>query len=353
MKTSLLSVGFFTLLLLTQSASWIPLTATEIELPQDEQVEKFVKSKLPPYLKFSTLDLKSHQITGKALIYNGKITATVQEHLYKDVTSEVPEIANAPKTSIEPPMILKKLHGAGEIVEIPIEVQYKNSHDEWQASGMEDYQLIEQFGKPQNDFKFGAVVFGSSDAKRMITQYLKDVQSAPKTKSNSKSSTKKEANSSEPSSEKTATSTTDTSVSAAPETDTLKEKADKVQQSEKDAFKELEKKFYAGEKPSDTHLKQTEASVEKLIKSKSTKDDDFKTFQQKYKDDIQALAENYTQAGHDASFERDTTNFRVKSMCEDYAEAYKDFAKGDFGQARIVMDRARKKRDEIKDLLVK
>jgi hypothetical protein len=349
MKTNLFNITFLSFFLVVLSQPESRLLAGEIEFPQESAIEYFVKSKLPPHIKFSTMKLKNPKVYRKTLTYSGTVTGTLGEHLYSDVTDEIPEIANAPKTAIEPPMILKKLHGAGEIVEIPLEIQFRNTKDQWEPESVEDHQKFAELGKVKNDFKFTAVVFGTSDAKRLINQYLKDVQKAPVLKNKPAPKTDNATSSGQ------TPSTSEANVSNPPSNEVKSAdvaELEQTQESEKQLFKEFEKKFYKGENPKDTSLKSSEATIEKILRT-TTKESDFKNYEHKYKDDLNALAENYTQAAREADFVSTTTNFRVKSMCEDFAESYKNFAKGNYGQARIFMERAKKKRDEIKDSLTK
>jgi hypothetical protein len=243
MKNSLLSTTLLSLLFFFSSNHCFKVSAEEIPLPEATDLEKFTKDHLPPFIKFSTLQIKEPRITGKTLTYNTVLTGSLGEHLYRDVTDEIPEISNAPKTSLEPPTIIKKLHGAGEIMEFPIEILYRNIKDEWKPESMDDHQKFSELGKPQSDFKFGAVIFGSSDARRLITQYVKESQTAPKFKKKSLSesnhpSTTPKAESSSNSISTDVTSNSLAAVSIEPAT------SEEVRESEKEVFKELVNKIY-------------------------------------------------------------------------------------------------------------
>lgn len=326
--------------------------AEEIAKPSSEEVEKFVKQKLPSYLRFKTIEIKGPEQDKKTLKYSTKVTVTVDEHLYKDVTEEVPEIANAHSTSVEPPQILKKIHPAGEIIEIAADADYLYIHDEWKPNNVDDHGSIESLGLPQKSFKFGNVVFGTPEAKRLINQYLKEAETRPQNKKREKTIRLHEASPRTPEAKSSEASKTDDKVpvtasfsaNAAPEV--------KDRTGEKSEFKEFEKRFYATEKSSDTHLKTAESNIQKVLRT-TKKEGELKNYEQKYKDDILALAENYSNASREVHFASDATNFRVKTMCEEFAEAYKSFSNGEYDQARLLLERARKKKDELRDLLSK
>lgn len=163
----------FCLYSLLLSAGIFHAFADEMDQPNEEQVGRYVKTWLPTHLKFNTLSIQSRMVSGKTLTIEAKLTTSVLEHLYQDVSQEIPELANASSGRGGAPAIVRKEHHAGEILEIPIDVEFKNTGGEWQYQKVEDSQKIEKLGKPISTFRFGTAELGTPEAKRLIANLQK------------------------------------------------------------------------------------------------------------------------------------------------------------------------------------
>ncbi len=149
--------------------------------PDDDAAGKFVKGKLPPSVTFKFVEIKSRKVTEKEAVLAGTLTVNVGKHLYRDVTAEVlPELESQQElpAGVTAPVIIKKSHGSGEIIEIPLEVRFQMEKGQWEPGSLDDQGQIEDLGKPQDQFKLDALVFGSSQSDRVISQFRKDLSKA-------------------------------------------------------------------------------------------------------------------------------------------------------------------------------
>ena len=323
-----------------------PSQAKEVDLPQDADIEKFVKSKLPGFLTYRTLQNTSSETVKSEVMFHTTLTVVVAQHLFLDATKDaIPDLANQRQLvpNLEPPIILRKVHGAGEILDIPIEVHFKKVRDRWEPSLLDDHKQFEAMGKPMDNFRFGALVYGASDAKRAISDFLKEVKKQASAQKTSKS--KPAAGTAEKPKESTTVATSqDASVP-----DEAAKPADK---SDVEKFRELEKNFYVFPDATEKNLQQLESSLEKML---TTSDDDAAVRQavRKSTSEILALSENYRNSAKMMEFENATTTFNVQMMCENYAKAFKALATGELTEARLSMKRAVDKRKDVRLAVLK
>ncbi|MDD2707193.1 MAG: hypothetical protein PHV34_04230 [Verrucomicrobiae bacterium] len=149
--------------------------------PTEQQVTDYVKTKLPGHLVFRCMEIKNRKVTEKDAEYGINLTIASSQSLYLDITAELlPELASKPKLppSLIPPVILKKICGAGKITDIPSTIQFKKTSAGWEPLSLQDNQQIEAQGKPQASFKVNAIVFGTSEAKSVINQFRRDLAKA-------------------------------------------------------------------------------------------------------------------------------------------------------------------------------
>lgn len=167
---------------MTRFLTLVPLLAAALcfadpEPPSDDSVSRFVKGKIPEHLAFKYVEIKTRKVTEKEAVFTGKLTGTISAHLFKDVTTELlPELASPSEipAGLTPPVIIKKVHGSGEIVEIPVEIRFQKQDGRWEGDSLDDKGQIENLGKPQASHKLGALAYGSSQADRAVTQFRKD-----------------------------------------------------------------------------------------------------------------------------------------------------------------------------------
>jgi len=155
--------------------------------PTEAELTDYVKSRLPAWLSFQCLLVKTSEVTEKKAAYKILLTISPTETLFLEATNEaIPELQKAKlPDGLTAPFILKKGKGAREVLEIPVDIQYHWMKDKWEAISFEDNQQLASFGKPRSEFALNAAVFGSNEAKTAITQFRKDLAkaTAPKKKS--------------------------------------------------------------------------------------------------------------------------------------------------------------------------
>lgn len=175
--TKILRGGFLLLFL----GSILGLHAESNE-PGEEQLAHYVKKNIPSFLSFRFIKTTPGKVTEKETVIEGMLTAVAGQHLYRDVTLEaIPELASATPlpAGLIAPTVLKKIHGSGEILEIPLQVIFKkNDEGYWAPVRLEDHGQFEQLGKPMEDQKMGALIQGNGQTNRAITQFRKEYSKA-------------------------------------------------------------------------------------------------------------------------------------------------------------------------------
>ncbi|MBI4025803.1 MAG: hypothetical protein HY360_12535 [Verrucomicrobia bacterium] len=343
-----------------------PTLAAAPPLPTDDAIETFIKDKMPAHLKFRCIEKKSHQASPAKSRLHVLLTVAAVESLFQDATQDaVSEAAGSTPVpaNMTPPTVLKKLHGAGEIMDLPVDVEFKQEGDQWMAAAFDDKQQLASLGKPMGAFKMGAVVLGTSDARRAMQQFLKDIQKQsatkqPAAKTPAPQPKNQKTDASTPDMQKAESAPIETAPTvAAPATPTAEPTAAEPPKSDREAYKELEKVFYAVEsdddkKADEKKLQRIESKAEELLAA-ANNDADIKKFRQRSLADILALAQNYRDASRQAKFQDQTTTFKVQVMCDTYADAFKSLANGDINGARMPMKRAHEKRQEARASFVK
>lgn len=323
--------------------------AGEDDLPSDDQIEKSVKAALPDYLTFRCVEKKLEHAGDADAQFHAVLTVAAMENLFKDATEEtLPSgaVEAAPSGTAAPPLFLKKLRRAGEIIEIPIDLRFKQSDRIWKPAAMEDRGRIDELGRPLASFKAGALVIGTPEARRALEQYLADLKkqaaaAAAKKPAATEPSPRTEKPKTEAARpvEETPPETVEQPAAAAPKTDAQK-------------VKELEYAVYARQtdeksKPDYTTLKALESKTEKLLTGGQS-DEEVQTFRRKSRDDLLDLAANYRDVSRQIELEDQTRAMNLQVVYQTYAEAYTALAKGDVGDARLKIKRAREKRDDIR-----
>ncbi len=128
--------------------------------------------------------------------------------------------------------------------------------------------------------------------------------------------------------------------------------APESQKSDQELFNELVKSFYQTPKSTEsqeTRLRQLERRAETLLLGRG-RETEIQQLRDSSIEDIRTLARNYAEAVKNIPFQDKTLAFRTQLMCKDYAEAFRDLARGDFREARLAMKRARDRRDELRDV---
>jgi hypothetical protein len=119
-------------------------------------------------------------------------------------------------------------------------------------------------------------------------------------------------------------------------------------------FNELEKGFYQTPKSTEsqeTHLRQLERRAETLLLGHG-RETEIQQFRESSIEDIRTLARNYAEAAKNVSLQDKTLAFRTQLMCKDYAEAFRNLARGDLREARLAMKRARDRRDDLRAVFI-
>lgn len=149
--------------------------------PSEGQVTEFVKRKLPSHFSFQCLQVKSSDMTEKKAVFRCLITISPIQPLFLEATTEaIPELAEKKDLpeGVTAPTILKKAHGAREVLDVPVEATFHWMKERWEALTFEDNQRLASFGKPQSEFKLNAVVFGTTEARTAIVQFRRELAKA-------------------------------------------------------------------------------------------------------------------------------------------------------------------------------
>jgi hypothetical protein len=353
----------------------LTLFAFETELPDEGQIQSLIKAKVPEHIVFKSAEVKSHKISGRHLYFDCSLTATVGEHLYEDATLEaIPEIAQGKvPENVVPPQVLKKLHGAGEIVDLPVTVQFKKVKEVWESNTLDDHGKIDQMGRPMKDFKYGAVVAGTPTAKKALVDFQRALKEAEKSaKTTAAELREKQANEasaemsarileslladkdkgSTQTSPSTTTVTTPGGTTAIPAAPPASQGDEGDRPNDRRIFRELDKVFYAFPKAKESKLKNVEKRLEQVLQK--AVDKEMKDYVARSQEEIMALHDNYQQARNARKiFSQDVLNFLMQSMCDAYIQGYSAAMRGDFRASQSEIMRASKKRDELRSLLMK
>ncbi len=127
-------------------------------------------------------------------------------------------------------------------------------------------------------------------------------------------------------------------------------KADGQEPGDHALFNKLEKGFYQTPKSTEsqeTRLRQLERRAETLL-SGHGRETEIQQLRESSIEDIRNLARNYAEAAKNIPLQDKTLAFRTQLMCKDYAEAFRNLARGDLREARLAMKRARDRRDDLR-----
>jgi len=280
------------------------------DLPQQSQVESFLKSKLPEHFKYRGIQDKSSQLSETGVVVYATLAGVPIKHLYVDATTNaIPELTTASVSSagLERPVILKKNHSIGESLKIPFEAYFKKVNDHWEPALFEDYKQLEALGRPLDDYKFGALIFGSSEAKKAIEQFRKE----------------------------------------------LKKHAPPESRSDLEVYLEIEKAFYIYPKSNEQRLQKVEDSVLKLLGTPDHSDTEIQEFAQRYGREMVVLSQNYRKAASMQDLKDSTAALNLKIMCQSFADAYEAFGAGNWTEARLNMKRALEKQKEVRSAIAR
>ncbi len=279
------------------------------DLPQQSQIESFLKSKLPEHFKYRGIQDKSSQLSETGMVVYATLTGVPIKHLYIDATTNaIPELTTASVSSagLERPVILKKNHSIGESLKIPFEAHFKKVNDHWEPALFEDYKQLEALGRPLDDYKFGALIFGSSEAKKAIEQFRKE----------------------------------------------LKKYALPESRSDLEVYLEIEKTFYVYPKSNEQRLQKVEDSASKLL-APGGNDAEIQEFARRYGREMVVLSQNYRKAASMQDLKDSTAALNLKIMCQRFADAYEAFSAGNWTEARLNMKRAIEKQKEVRSAIAR
>ncbi len=143
--------------------------AQDLQLPDVSVLDHLVRKQFPDYFVFEYFKTEKTRAQTDGVIVSGTGVVTAAQHLYRDVTAEILPGSQDSKafSGRLPPVVLRKLHGAGEIIEVPLTLKLSRDGGGWKAALLNE-DAIAVLGQPRDAFRSDAVIQGTPQADQLI-----------------------------------------------------------------------------------------------------------------------------------------------------------------------------------------